>query len=67
MSYPDPICQDCGKKCEKNEEVLTLWPDGIELWCYCPRCDIETFHVIPKGEAFNKPEAFHNQNRQGHS
>jgi hypothetical protein len=42
---------DCGGLCSIWEEVETApykWPDrGLELWCYCPACNVETFHAIP--------------------
>jgi hypothetical protein len=44
MAYPDPVCQMCGKNCERCEEVKV--EIGHELWCYCLKCDIETFHPI---------------------
>jgi hypothetical protein len=39
----DEVCQQCGKICETKEEV-DVGEDEYELWCYCPDCDIETFH-----------------------
>ena len=36
----------CEDECDINEELRT--EDGDELWCYCKKCDIETFHLIPQ-------------------
>lgn len=49
--YPDPICQNCGYRCDTSEEVNT--PE-LELWCYCPDCDMETFHPIPTKKLLNE-------------
>lgn len=40
-------CQSCGNDCEIYEQVNTA-QIGIRLewWCYCGKCDIETFHPI---------------------
>lgn len=43
--YPEPICQDCGKPCDRFEEVAVA--GGIDLWCYCDACGTTTFHPIP--------------------
>ena len=54
IEYPEPVCMFCGLHCERQEEVsmdaLDEWPhEGeLELWCYCVKCDVETFHPIPK-------------------
>lgn len=47
-TYPEPLCQDCQQPCERFQEVrpARIVPE-IELWCYCPICNIETFHPIP--------------------
>lgn len=49
-AYPEPICMICGNWCEIWEEVRVCWgtqyPEGFEVWCYCPACDVETFHPI---------------------
>lgn len=38
-------CQDCGEDCPVWEIVRTDWPGLVyEVWCYCRRCRIETFH-----------------------
>ncbi len=60
MEYPKAICQDCGKECDISEEVDIRGGNEkgfshIELWCYCPKCDIETFHPIPS-DGCNYPE-----------
>ncbi len=46
--YPDAICQTCERECDITEELYTLpYNHGdLQLWCYCPECDIETFHPI---------------------
>lgn len=55
IDYPEPICQDCGKRCDITEEVDIGYQENepeiyshIELWCYCKECDRETNHRIPK-------------------
>lgn len=36
----------CRKDCDRTEEVDN--GTGVfELWCYCLKCDIESFHPIP--------------------
>ncbi len=44
--YPDPICMMCEKHCERSEEV-DVGGGIVEVWCYCRKCDVETFHPIP--------------------
>lgn len=40
-------CMGCSKECSIWEEVSTSWCGGdFEIWCYCEKCDIETFHPI---------------------
>lgn len=40
-------CMECGKECSIWEEVSTSHGSGdLEIWCYCPECDIDTFHPI---------------------
>lgn len=41
-------CQQCSKECSIWEEVTTSCFGKLEIWCYCPECDIETFHPIIK-------------------
>ncbi|MDR3582466.1 MAG: hypothetical protein P4L67_04305 [Candidatus Pacebacteria bacterium] len=43
---PDPVCMVCGKDCEITE-VVDIGGEK-ELWCYCPKCDAETFHPLIK-------------------
>lgn len=47
--YPRSICQMCGEECERSEEVAVGWTrrGSLELWCYCSKCDVSTFHPIP--------------------
>lgn len=35
-------CQICSKECITHEQVDT--GEDWEWWCYCPECDMETFH-----------------------
>ena len=45
----EPTCQWCGRICKKNEVVWTGDANsykGWELWCYCPHCKTDTFHII---------------------
>lgn len=51
-NYPEATCMNCGKECNIWEEVKVGTSEDErysenELWCYCPECDIETFHPIP--------------------
>jgi len=44
-AYPDPICMECAQECAIWEIVETLPSGGgCELWCYCTKCNVETFH-----------------------
>lgn len=48
--YPEAKCMDCGQVCHLTQELVTApyAPGcGLELWCYCPACNVETFHPIP--------------------
>lgn len=47
MTYPQPICMECGQECYIFEEVDVGYGGPIELWNYCQNCDVETFHEIP--------------------
>jgi hypothetical protein len=50
---PVAICMNCGKECTTWEVIDTGDNEslnGRELWCYCPECDIETFHKITSKE-----------------
>jgi hypothetical protein len=42
--YPDPTCMECGEECFVWEEVDIGYGGPFEMWCYCKKCDIETFH-----------------------
>ena len=48
LKYPVAICMECGEECERCEEVETTTTGTIELWCWCEKCEIDTFHPIPK-------------------
>lgn len=50
--YPDAVCMECGGICDRWEEVDTGFGGPWELWCYCPRCKVETFH--PRQPVANK-------------
>lgn len=45
--FPDPICMICGKECDITE-VVSVASLGhgppLELWCYCEKCKVDTFH-----------------------
>jgi len=46
-----PICQYCGKECDRTEFVWTGDNEsykGWELWCYCDTCKTDTFHKLKK-------------------
>ena len=44
-------CMMCGNDCDIYEELaVAKFEDEYELWCYCKKCDIETFHEIPKDQ-----------------
>lgn len=38
-------CMDCGQQCDIWEEVK-IASDEYNIWCYCKKCDCETFHPI---------------------
>lgn len=43
--YPPATCMDCGEYCETWELIeQPTDPSGAEIWCYCRKCNIETFH-----------------------
>lgn len=42
--YPPATCMDCGALCDRWEEVDIGNGGPYELWCYCTRCAIDTFH-----------------------
>jgi len=47
----EPTCQNCGEHCAKIEYVFTGDMNsykGWELWCYCDKCKMETFHKLIK-------------------
>jgi len=37
---------ECGETATKDEEV-DVGMGIIELWCWCAKCKVETFHPIP--------------------
>ena len=46
-------CQECGEDCETWEAVCIVAgvhesknPKDWKIWCYCEKCDIETFHDL---------------------
>lgn len=48
----EPICMYCGEFCHNTEMVFTGDNDsyaGFELWCYCDKCQTDTFHKVIKG------------------
>ena len=55
--YPAPTCMICGKLCDKVEEVQTddsESKNGMELWCYCDDCKMDTFHKALTDEEIKK-------------
>lgn len=36
--FPESTCMICGEYCDTWEII------DEELWCYCHKCDIDTFH-----------------------
>ena len=42
--YSNFTCMECGEECGTNEEVDTGFGGPFEMWCYCRKCDVETFH-----------------------
>jgi len=41
--WPIPICMWCGEECNVTE-VVDIGMGEYELWCYCPKCEVDTFH-----------------------
>ena len=55
----DPTCMECGNICKKSEIVWTGDQNsykGWELWCYCDRCKVDTFHRMISVEEYLKNE-----------
>jgi hypothetical protein len=55
----DPTCMECGNICKKSEIVWTGDQNsykGWELWCYCDRCKIDTFHKMISVDEYLKNE-----------
>jgi len=44
--YPEAICMSCGDICSTTEHV-DIGMGEYELWCWCPKCEIDTFHQLP--------------------
>jgi hypothetical protein len=45
VDLPDPICMMCGELCGVTEVLRQPFdPDPLQLWCYCRKCQIDTFH-----------------------
>ena len=42
---PPAICQMCCRECETTEIVGDAFNEP-ELWCYCKRCEVDTFHPL---------------------
>jgi hypothetical protein len=40
LTFGSPTCMACQKVCDIVEYINT----PLEMWCYCPECDIDTFH-----------------------
>lgn len=38
--FGEATCMICGEVCDIVEYINT----PIEMWCYCKKCDIDTFH-----------------------
>lgn len=41
-------CMQCGEDCETTEDVEVV-PGEWEIWAYCRKCKVETFHPYPEG------------------
>jgi hypothetical protein len=55
----DPTCMECGNICKKSEIVWTGDQNsykGWELWCYCDRCKVDTFHKMISVDEYLKNE-----------
>jgi len=40
--YPEPTCMICGELCDIVEWIKDN--GEYELWCWCKKCEIDTFH-----------------------
>lgn len=40
LIFGDSTCMICGEICDIVEYINT----PIEMWCYCKKCKIDTFH-----------------------
>lgn len=38
--YPEATCMYCGKVCD----IYEIHRHDNQLWCYCKKCDVDTFH-----------------------
>ena len=41
--YGEPLCMECGEYC-KTYEIHNWMKDDEEMWCWCDKCQIDTFH-----------------------
>lgn len=48
-ALPDPICMMCGEWCN-TWEIVEIGTEDEELWCFCEKCDIDTFRPFLKKE-----------------
>lgn len=51
--YPEAICMHCSQVCDIWEEV-DVGGGEWELWCYCKKCKLDTFHPAIKEDHENK-------------
>ena len=49
---PDSVCMMCSEICDTWEHV-DIGMGEHELWCYCEKCDVETFHKLPLKYRYN--------------
>ena len=42
--WPETTCMMCGEECFVYEYDFA----AHELWCYCRKCEVETFHPLPR-------------------
>ena len=40
LEFGYPTCMMCGD----INEIVEFINDPVEMWCYCKKCDIDTFH-----------------------
>jgi len=51
--YPYATCMICGEICDIVEEV-DIGGGEYERWCWCEKCEIDTFHAAINKETNEK-------------